>query len=98
MVGRLMRVNAYTTLDLVDANVRTAEDEASVLGVANATSPREDPDCVQLQFEADDQPEGVVRHVDELELSPEEARDLAAALETHADKVDAAQASDHGDD
>ncbi|NHN41699.1 hypothetical protein G9C85_08640 [Halorubellus sp. JP-L1] len=92
MVGRLMRVNAYTTLDLVDCKVRTADDEATGLGVANATSAREDPDCVQLQFEADGQPEGVTGHVDELELDPEQARELAADLETHADKVEAAQA------
>jgi hypothetical protein len=94
MVGRLMRVNAYTTLDLVDGRIRTADDEASVLGVANATSPRENPDCVQLQFEADDQPEGVAAHVDELELDPEQARELAAALESHADTVEAAQATE----
>jgi len=94
MVGRLMKVNAYTTLDLVDANIRTADDEATVLGVANATSAREDPEHVKLQFEADDQPEGVAAHVDELELSPEGARELASALETHADKVEAAQGGD----
>jgi len=87
-----MKVNAYTTLDLVDATVRTAEDEASMLAVANATSARENPEHVTLQFEADDQPEGVAAHVDELELSPEQARELAADLETHADKVEAAQA------
>jgi hypothetical protein len=89
-----MRVNAYTTLDLVDCEVRTAEDDATGLGVANATSPREDPDRVQLQFEADDQPEGVAAHVDELELSPEQARELAADLERHADEVEAAQDGD----
>ncbi len=93
-----MRVNAYTTLDLVDARIRTAEDEVAGLGVANATSDRENPEHVQLQFEADGQPEGVAGHVDELELSPAQARELAAALETHADKVDAAQAAERDGD
>ncbi|MFC6954152.1 DUF6360 family protein [Halorubellus litoreus] len=95
MVGRLMKVNAYTTLDLVDARVRTADDETTGLGVANATSARENPEHVRLQFEADDQPDGVAAHVDELELSPEQARELAADLESHAAKVEAAaQAND----
>jgi hypothetical protein len=97
MVGRLMKVNAYTTLDLVDCKTRTDEGERTGLGVANATSARENPDCVQLQFEADGQPEGVAAHVDELELTPEQARELAGALETHADAVDAAQDGDGGD-
>jgi len=97
MVGRLMKVNAYTTLDLVDCKTRTADGETTGLGVANATSAREDPDCVRFQFEADGQPEGVAAHVDELELAPEQARELAGALETHADRVDAAQGDDASD-
>jgi hypothetical protein len=97
MVGRLMRVNAYTTLDLVDCRTRTGDEETSGLGVANATSARENPDCVRFQFEADGQPDGVAAHVDELELSPEQARELASALETHAGKVEAAQ-DDDGED
>jgi hypothetical protein len=92
-----MKVNAYTTLDLVDCRTRTADDEGSGLGVANATSARENPDCVRVQFEADGQPDGVAAHVDELELSPEQARELAGALETHADRVEAAQGDDAGD-
>mgnify|MGYP006276529641 CR=1 FL=1 len=97
MVGRLMKVNAYTTLDLVDVRVRTAVDETAGLGVANATSARENPEHVTLQFEADDQPGGVVAHVDELELSPEAARELAADLESHAAKVEAARSGEGGD-
>lgn len=96
MVGRLMKVNAYTTLDLVDVRVRTGDDEATGLGVANATSAREDPEHVTLRFEADDQPAGVAAHVDELELGPAAARELAADLRTHADKVEAAQGDDEG--
>ena len=94
MVGRLMRVNTYTTLDLVDCRTRTADGERTGLGVANATSARENPDCVRLQFEADGQPAGVAAHVDELELGPGQARELASALETHADEVDAARDDD----
>ena len=97
MVGRLMKVNAYTTLDLVDVRVRTADDETAGLGVANATSARENPEHVQFQFEADGQPDGVAAHVDELELSPEAARELAADLESHAAKVEAARRGEGGD-
>lgn len=85
-----MRVNAYTTLDLVDARVRTSDEAVRGLGVANATSAREDPEHVTLQFEADDQPDSVAKHLDELELDPGQARELAAALEKHADRVEAA--------
>lgn len=88
-----MRVNAYTTLDLVDARIRTDDADLAVLGVANATSDRENPDAVHLQFEADDHPDGVAGHVDELELDPAQARALATALETHADRVDVALGS-----
>jgi hypothetical protein len=94
MVGRLVRVNAYTTLGLVDVHVRTADGEVTGLGVANATSDREHPDCVRLQVEADDQPAGVAAHVDELELDPAQARALAAALEEHADRVEQAGNAD----
>jgi hypothetical protein len=97
MVGRRMRVNAYTTLDLVDARVRTEDDEVSVLGVANATSDREHPDDVRLQFEADDHPDGVAGHLDELALDPAQARALAGALEEHADRVDATHSSNAAD-
>jgi hypothetical protein len=89
MVDRLMRVNAYTTLDLVDATVRGHDFEADSDAVVNATAPREDPDRVQLQIELDNMAEAhLPAHTEELSLSPDQARDLAADLERHAERVE----------
>lgn len=92
MTDRLMRVNAYTTLDLVDATVSGHEFEADSYAVVNATSPRDSPDCVQLQIELDNMAEThVPAHMEELSLDPEQARKLADDLETHAESVEAAE-------
>jgi len=92
MADRLMRVNAYTTLDLVDATVRGHEFEAESYAVVNATSPREKPDHVKLQFELDNMTETQLpAHMEELSLDPDQARELAADLERHADEVEDAQ-------
>ncbi|MDQ2049503.1 DUF6360 family protein [Natronolimnohabitans sp. A-GB9] len=91
MTDRLMKVTAYTTLDLVDAVAKGQDFENEAFAVANATSDREDPDCVQLQFELDNMTEEhLPAHMEELELTPDQARTLAADLEQHADRVEAA--------
>ncbi|NHN48358.1 hypothetical protein G9464_12230 [Halostella sp. JP-L12] len=86
-----MKVNAYTTFDLIDATVKGHDFEEETLAVLNATSPRKDPDRVKLQIELDNmQEEHLPAHMEEVTLSPEEARQLAADLEKHASKVEAA--------
>lgn len=91
MPDRLMKVNAYTTFDLIDATVRGHEFEADSFAVLNATSPRKNPDEVKLQLELDNMSEEhLPAHMEEVHLSPEEARALASDLEKHADKVDGA--------
>jgi GMP synthase-like glutamine amidotransferase len=95
MPNRLLKVNAYTTLDLVDAAARGHDFTESGVAVLNVTSPRQDPDHVEFQFEIDNgHLETLPAHADEATLSPEQARTLASALEKHADKVEAAQADD----
>ncbi|MFB6251552.1 MAG: DUF6360 family protein [Halobellus sp.] len=90
MPNRLLRVNAYTTLDLVDAAARGHDFEDEAVAVLNVTSPRENPDRVQFQLELDNsQLESIPAHADEVTLSPEEARTIADALNSHADKVEA---------
>jgi hypothetical protein len=90
MPNRLLRVNAYTTLDLVDAAARGHDFEDEAVAVLNVTSPRENPDHVQFQLELDNsQLESIPAHADEVTLSPEEARTIADALDSHADKVEA---------
>ncbi len=91
MPDRLMKVNAYTTFDLIDATVTGHEFEESSFAVLNATSPRKNPDEVKLQLELDNMSEEhLPAHMEEVHLSPEQARELASDLEKHADKVEAA--------
>ncbi|MFC7186968.1 DUF6360 family protein [Halorubrum yunnanense] len=96
MSDRLLRVNAYTTLDLVDGRARGHEFEADAPGVVNVTAPREDPEQVTLEVELDNTAiDDLPAHADEIDLSPAQARTLAEALESTADRVEAAQ---NGDD
>ncbi|MFU8868426.1 DUF6360 family protein [Natronococcus sp.] len=89
MADRLMKVNAYTTLDLVDAVAKGHEFETESLAVVNATADREEPDCVRLQFELDNMTEEYLpAHMEELQLTPDQARTIAADLEKHADRVE----------
>lgn len=89
MADRLMKVNAYTTLDLVDAVAKGREFESEAFAVANATSDKEAPDRVRLQFELDNMTEEhLPAHMEELELTPDQARTLAADLEKHAARVE----------
>ena len=90
MADRLLTVNAYTTLDLVDATVRGHDFAEEVFAVCNATAAKESPDHVKLQFELDNMTEDVLpAHTEELQLTPEQARTLATELQDHADRVEA---------
>lgn len=93
MPNRLLRINAYTTLNLIDATARGHDFEESGVAVLNVTSPRKNPDHVTLQLEIDNSAlEALPAHADEVTLSAEEARTLAGALESHAESVEAARA------
>ena len=95
MSDRLLRVNAYTTLDLVDARVWGHDFETTTLGVVNVSTPRETPDHIDLQVELDGTDvESLPAHADEMTLSADQARTLAAALESAADRVDDAGNAD----
>ncbi|ELY58274.1 hypothetical protein C492_12604 [Natronococcus jeotgali DSM 18795] len=84
-----MKVNAYTTLDLVDAVATGHEFETESFAVVNATADREDPDCVRLQFELDNMTEEhLPAHMEELQLTPDQAREIASDLEKHATRVE----------
>jgi len=98
MSDRLLRVNAYTTLDLVDGRARGHDFEAEAPGVVNVTAPREDPEHVTLEVELDNTAiDDLAAHADEIDLSPAQARTLAEALESTADRVEAAQSGDTDD-
>lgn len=82
-----MTVNASTTLEYVEGKAIGEPFEWE--SVVNATADPEDPDAVRLQVELDTlTEEHVPKHMTERELTPTQARALAADLETHADRVE----------
>jgi len=91
MVDRILRVNAYTTFDMLDGTVEGHGFEEDAYAVLNVTAPRTDPDHVELQLEMDNvELSEVPAHADRVTLSAEQARDLAADLQTYAGRVEAA--------
>jgi hypothetical protein len=89
MADRIMKVNAFTTLDLVEGGAEGHGFEEEAYAVLNVTSPREDPEHVSLQLELDNtELEHLQPHADTVRLTAEEARTLAADLEKHARKVE----------
>ncbi|WP_193565067.1 DUF6360 family protein [Natronorubrum aibiense] len=94
MADRLMKVNAYTTLDLVDAVAKGHDFETEAFAVVNATADKKNPDCVELQFELDNMmEEHLPAHMEEIQLTPAQAREIAADLEKHAKRVEEAAES-----
>lgn len=94
MVDRLLKVNAYTTLDYVEAEVEGHELADEAPAVLNVTADRHDPDHVELALELDDALDAVPHHVDRVPLSPAQARAIATDLEKYADRVEAASDDD----
>ena len=89
MSDRLLAVNAYTTLDLVDGEAEGHDFTESAYAVVNATAPRKQPDHVKLELELDNaELEHLPAHADRLRLTPEQARELAADLEKYAARVE----------
>lgn len=98
MSDRLLRVNAYTTLDLADVRARGDDFDVNTLGVVNVTAPRKNPDHVTLQVEIDHTTvEMLPAHADEVTLSVSEARTIADDLHSYADRVENAQSSGSDD-
>ncbi|ADJ13400.1 DUF6360 family protein [Halalkalicoccus jeotgali] len=89
MPDRIMKVNAYTTLDLLDAEAEGHGWTDEALAILNVTAPREDPDHVSLRLELDNTDlENLPAHADSVRLSAQQARTLAAELEKHAARVE----------
>ena len=92
MADRIMKVNAYTTLDLLEGEAEGHGFTEEAYAVVNVTSPRNDPDHVSLQLELDNTELDELRpHADTVRLSAAAARTLAADLEKHADAVESAE-------
>jgi hypothetical protein len=90
MVDRILKVNAYTTFDLLDAEVEGHSFSEEALAVLNVTTDsREDPDQVEIQLELDNtELSAVPAHADTVVLSAAQARELASELETYANRID----------
>jgi hypothetical protein len=89
MSDRLLSVNAYTTLDLIDGEAEAHDFTESAYAVVNATAPRKKPDHVKLELELDNaELEHLPAHADRVRLTPDQARELASELERYAEKVD----------
>jgi len=89
MSDRLLSVNAYTTLDLIDGEAEAHDFTESAYAVVNATAPRKKPDHVTLELELDNaELKHLPAHADRVRLTPEQARELASELERYAAKVD----------
>ncbi|MCL7418067.1 MAG: DUF6360 family protein [Halalkalicoccus sp.] len=91
MPDRIMKVNAYTTFDLLDGEAKGHGWSDEALAILNVTAPRENPDHVSLELELDNTDlENLPAHADSVTLSAEQARTLAAELEKQADRVERA--------
>lgn len=98
MPNRLLRVNAYTTFDMLDGEAVGHDFTEEAFAVLNVTAPRQNPDHVRLELELDNgQLEHLPAHADRVTLSASEARTLAEELESYADRVEAAQSDDAPD-
>jgi hypothetical protein len=98
MVDRLLRVNAYTTLDVVDAEATGHDFAETAVAVLDVTAPREDPDEVTLALELDNTDLAhLPAHADRVRLTPDQARAVASDLERHAARVEAARAERGGE-
>jgi len=92
MADRILKVNAFTTFDLLDGEVEGHGFDEELYAVLNVTAPRKNPDHVELQLEMDNTELDAVRpHADKVTLSAEQARELADELDDYAAKVEAAQ-------
>lgn len=95
-MNRLLRINAYTTFDMLDAKAVSHDyEDEEAFAVLNVTAPRKNPDHVELQLELDNtQLDNLPAHAEKVTLSADQARELADELEEYADKVDAAQSDE----
>ncbi|MFC6726595.1 DUF6360 family protein [Halobium palmae] len=100
MPDRLLKINAYTTFDMLDGTATGHEFEEDAFAVLNVTAPRKNPTEVTLELELDNtELDRLPAHADRVTLTADQARTLAAELEKYAGRVEAAQAdgSDDGE-
>jgi len=88
MADRVMKVNAFTTFDLLDGSVEGHGFEENAFATLNVRTAREDPEAVTLELELDNTAlESVPPHADRVTLTADEAERLASELQAAADRV-----------
>ncbi|AHG02629.1 hypothetical protein HALDL1_02575 [Halobacterium sp. DL1] len=86
MADRVLKVNAFTTFTLLDGEVEGHGWQTDAPAVLNVTTGDGD---VILELELDNtETDEVQSHADRASLSPDEARELAAELESYADRAE----------
>ena len=89
MRNRILDVTAHTTFDLLAAEAVGHEFTEASDAVLDVSIPRSQPDHVQLALELDAVGlSELPAHADQVRLSAAEARTLADALETYADRLE----------
>jgi hypothetical protein len=89
MADRIMTVNAYTTLDLLEGRAEGHGFEEQALATLNVSAPRSDPDHVTLQLELDNTDlDHLSPHADSVMMTAEQARTLSEELDEYAEKVE----------
>jgi len=92
MADRVLKVNAFTTFDLLDARIEGHGFEEEAFATLNVRTARKNPEEVSLDLELDNtQLDSVPAHADRVSLSAAEARTLAAELQQAAERVDEAE-------
>jgi hypothetical protein len=92
MADRVLKVNAFTTFDLLDASVEGHGFDEGAFATLNVRTAREAPEEVTLELELDNtELESVPPHADRVTLSAAEARTLADELQSAADRVASAE-------
>jgi hypothetical protein len=85
MADRVLKVNAFTTFDLVDASVEGHGFEETAFATLNVHTALDGPEAVALELELDNTDlDHVPPHADRVTLSPAEAERLAGELEAAA--------------
>ncbi|RCU47185.1 hypothetical protein DU504_07660 [Haloplanus salinus] len=92
MADRVLKVNAFTTFDLLDGAVEGHGFEEGAFATLNVRTAREAPEEITLELELDNtELESVPPHADRVTLSAAEAERLADELQSAADRVASAE-------
>ncbi|WEL22772.1 DUF6360 family protein [Halorhabdus sp. BNX81] len=89
MADRVLKVNAFTTFDLLAGSVEGHGFAEEAFATLNVRTARENPEDVTLELELDNvELDSVPAHADRVTLSAAEARELAAELEAAAKRIE----------